>query len=97
MAIKKTLGRAHIDLVALQTVVSEVEAMLYDCPLTYISDDVTDQEPLTPSHLLHGRRLTRLPHKHATIEDIRDPSYNELDQLRKNAKKLSVLFEHFAS
>jgi len=97
MAIKKTLGRAHIDLVALQTVVSEVEAMLNDRPLTYISDDVTDPEPLTPSHLLHGRRLTRLPYEHATIEDIRDPSYNEPDQLRKNAKRLSVLLDHFAS
>jgi len=30
MAIKKTLGRAHTDLVTLQTVVSEVEAMLND-------------------------------------------------------------------
>jgi len=33
VAIKKTLGRAHINLTTLlQTVVSEVEAMLNDCP-----------------------------------------------------------------
>jgi len=95
MAIKKTLGRTHVNLTTLQTVVAEAEAMLNDRPLTHISDDITDLEPLTPAHLLHGRRLTRLPHEHANIEDIRDPSYNEADQLRRDAKIQSALLDHF--
>jgi len=95
MAIKKTLGRAHINLETLQTVVVEVEAILNDRPLTYISDDITDPEPLTPAHILHGRRLTRLPHERTTIEDIRDPSYQEGDQLRRDAKRQSILLDHF--
>jgi len=57
MAVKKTLGRAHINVI---TVVVEVETILNDCPLTYISDDLTHPEPLTPVHLLYGKRLTRL-------------------------------------
>ncbi|XP_065886661.1 uncharacterized protein [Dysidea avara] len=97
MAIKKTLGRAHINLVTLLTVVSEVEAMLNDRPLTHISDDITDLEPLTPAHLLHGRRLTRLPHEHTTIEDIRDPSYHEADQLRRDAKTHAILLDRFTN
>ena len=59
-SIKKTLGRAHITLPTLQTIVTEVEAVLNDRPMTYISDDITDPEPLTPAHLLHGRRITKL-------------------------------------
>jgi len=54
MAIKKILGRAHINLITLQTMVSEVEATLNDCLLTHISDDVTDLKSLTPPHLLYG-------------------------------------------
>lgn len=30
--------------------------------MTYISTDIRDPEPLTPSHLIHGRRITTLPY-----------------------------------
>ena len=60
-SIKKTLGRAHIKLLTLQTIIVEVEALLNNRPLTYISDDISDPDPLTLAHMLHGRRLTRLP------------------------------------
>ena len=42
---------------SLQTIIVEVEAMLNDHPLTYISSDISDPEPLTPAHLLYGRRI----------------------------------------
>ena len=51
-SIKKTLGRAHITLLTLKIIVTEVEAILNNRPLTYISDDITNPEPLTPAHLL---------------------------------------------
>ena len=59
--IKKVLGNASIDLHTLQTVVTEVEAIINDRPLTYVSSSRDDPEPLTPSHLLYGKRLTSLP------------------------------------
>ena len=68
--IKKTLGRAHITLLTLQTVIVKVEALLNDRPLTYVSEDISDPEPLTPAHILHGWRLTRLPHEQASIEEL---------------------------
>ena len=39
-AIKKVLGRTHISLQVLQTIVVEVEALLNDRPLTYVSYDL---------------------------------------------------------
>ena len=75
-SIKKVLGRAHISLQVLQTIVVEVIALLNDRPLTYVSHD------LTPSHLLSGQRITSLPYKNHTIDEIIDPCYNEQSPLQ---------------
>ena len=61
MAIKKVLGRRHVSLPTLETVIVEIEAILNDRPLTYVSSELMGPDPLTPSHLLHGRRITCLP------------------------------------
>ena len=96
-SIKKTLGRAHISLPTLQTIITEVEAILNNRPLTHISDDITDPEPLTPAHLLHGRRLTQLPHERTTIDELQDVNYGEAEHARRDAKMQSILLEHFAA
>ena len=54
------LGRTFVSLTSLQTIVTEIEATLNDRPLTYMSSDVNDPEPLTPAHLLYGRRIVLL-------------------------------------
>ena len=62
-ALKKVLGKRHISLNTLETVIAEIEAALNDRKLTFVSSEQGDLEPLTPAHLLHGRRITCLPHK----------------------------------
>jgi len=56
------------------TLIVEIEVVLNDRPLTNVSPDLDDPEPLTPSHLHCGRRITSLPHK--IVDD--DPTYNVL-------------------
>ena len=46
---------------SLQTALCEVEAIMNDRPITFLSQDVKDPEPLTPNHLLQMKRLPTLP------------------------------------
>ena len=57
----------------LETIVVEVEATLNNRPLTYETSDVADVEPLTPAHLLYGKRTVSLPHSYD--DDPEDPYY----------------------
>ena len=72
MSLKKILGRSRISLVVLQTLVMEVEAILNDRPLTHVSSNLEDAEPLTPADLLHGHHITSLPQDE---QDLNDPTY----------------------
>jgi len=96
-ALRKTLGRAFVILVQLQTVVIEVESMLNDRPLTYVNSDLQDPQPLTPSHLLHCRRIQQVPHPINDPEELTDPTVVYGIGLRNRADKLTQLMEHFSS
>ncbi|XP_069189907.1 uncharacterized protein [Procambarus clarkii] len=59
-SLQKTLHHQKIDLQELQTVAIEIEARVNNGPLTYLSDDVLQREPLSPAHLMYGRPLSTL-------------------------------------
>lgn len=46
---------------SLQTDRCEVEAVIINCPITVVPEDVKDPEPLTPNHLLQLRGMPTLP------------------------------------
>ena len=69
--------------------ITKVEKLHNSRPLTFVySDDV--EEPLTPGHLLHGRRILSLP-------EVADVTVQELNResMTRRAKYLSTLLVHF--
>lgn len=92
-SLRKVLGRAFITLLVLQTIVVEIEATLNDCLLKYVSTDVTDVEPLTPGHLLCGRRITFLPHEYE--ENLDDPDYMDAPAMRQQVDRHYKILNRF--
>ena len=90
----QVLGRTFVSLIDLQTIVTEIEATINDRPLTYMSADVRDPEPLTPAHLLYGRRIVLLPH---CTSDINDPDYGAptAASLRTKVSLHAQVLQHF--
>lgn len=58
--LKKVVGKECISHQTLQTVLTDIKAVLNDRPLSY---GTKDPEPLTTSHLFYGRGITSLPYK----------------------------------
>uniref|UniRef100_A0A5S6Q4J4 Integrase catalytic domain-containing protein n=1 Tax=Trichuris muris TaxID=70415 RepID=A0A5S6Q4J4_TRIMR len=61
IALRETLHGQRITDEALQTIVVEIEFMLNCRPLTHVSIDPSDPEPLTPNHFLQGRPFSHVP------------------------------------
>ena len=59
-SLKKIVGRTSLDHYELSTVLPEVECVINARPLTYVYDESISY-PLTPSHLINGRRVTAMP------------------------------------
>ena len=67
----KVVGQARLSHDELFTILVEVEATLNSRPISYVSSEDVD-EPLTPSHLLVGRRLLNLPD---SVNSETDPDF----------------------
>ena len=93
--LKKTLGRTQTTLESLQTIIVEVEALLNNRPLTYTSSDINDPEPISPSHLRHGRKIVTLPHLSVQDDEIRDPNFEDNSELRHRVKRQALVIERF--
>ena len=95
MSTKKVLHRALIDLSEKQTLIKEVQAVVNDRPITYVSHDVNDTEPLTPSKLLCGYDVSTLPHPTVDPDELDGDDFNDHNQLSKVMKRRALLYEHF--
>ncbi|XP_070571136.1 uncharacterized protein [Ptychodera flava] len=93
--IKKVLGRAFITFDEMNTIITEIETTLNDRRITYLSSNSDDAISLTPSHMLHGRVPTNVPHPLVDDTEISDPSFGNEDDLRKCYLRITQLQEHF--
>ena len=93
--LRKVVGRARFSYNEMHTAIVEIEAIVNGRPLSYVHPDDLEQ-PLTPSHLLVGRRLLSLP-DHLTHLEPEDDEDFELttEMLQKRAKHLNNVINHF--
>ena len=92
--LKKTIGRARLSYDEMVTAVTEAEAILNSRPLTYVSSEDIE-EPLTPSHLLTGRRILSLPDYQENPEDAEFEVSLTTEDVNKRVRHLNVTLEHF--
>ncbi|GFR30859.1 transposable element Tcb2 transposase [Trichonephila clavata] len=50
--LRKIIGKCHLKFEETMTIIAEIENVLHHRPLTYVYDDVSDPEPLTPANFL---------------------------------------------
>ena len=90
--LRKTLGQTCLMEDELETIIVKVEAIVNSRPLTYVYSDARDPEPLTPSHLLIGRRLNLLPPFGS--QQVTDPNWSA-DDLRSCAVNRDLWADSF--
>lgn len=91
-SLRKVLGKAQLSYEELLTVLTEVEGVLNSRPLTYVYSEITE-EPLTPSHLVIGRRLATLPDRDELSDD--EDYEDSASKLQRRVRYLSKLLQHF--
>lgn len=88
--LKRVVGRSTLSHDELNTLLIEIEAVINARPLTYVYDDEeSNYEPLTPSHLIYGRRITTSPNSshHEVVSTNRS--------LTRRARHHKLLLEQF--
>ena len=88
--LRKLVGQAKLTYEELLTGVTEVELILNSRPLSYVTTD-DFEEPLTPSHLINGRRLLNLPDHLCHTE----PEEFNPDSSRQVLKQKIEIFEYY--
>ena len=88
--LRKVIGRTNLTYDELQTIVVEIEGLINARPLTYVYDDVESVSfPLSPSHLVYGRRITTMPNsEHYEIQS----TYQSLTKKAKHHRNLLQRF-----
>ena len=93
-SLTKCLGRALVTLDELVTVVTEIETMINERPLTYVSSEANEPDPLTPSMLVNGRSLITPPRENITVDELHDLDYGVNNTLMtKRARRLDLIFQ----
>ena len=86
-AMKVTIQNRLVTDPVLQTVIAEVASLLNSRPLTHLSVDPEDPDPLTPNHFLHGGPR---PYVVLTLTDVEDAGVSE-----RQFEQSQAILNHF--
>ena len=90
--LKRSIGKALLTFDEMHTLLVEIEGVLNARPLTYIYDDIEGIfYPLSPSHLIYGRRIAATPNEE--YSDIKSTS----DSLTKRMQHHRRLLTQFTN
>ena len=89
--LKKTLRNAKLTYEEFVTILTKVEGVLNSRPLTYGNEELG--EPLTPAHLMIGRRILDRPNP------VEFPGFKDMKQadVTRRVKHLHTVLNHFRS
>ena len=89
--LKKSISNKKLNYEELLTILIEVEMVLNNRPLTYIDEEERCQ-PLTPSHLFHGRRILTT---NAVDEEVKNVENINREEAVSCIKKINDSLHHF--
>ena len=88
----KVVRRAKFSYDEMYTAIAEIEAIVNSRSLAYLHPDDLEQ-PLTPSHLLVGRRLLSLPDHLTYLEPEDDEDFElAMEAFQRRTKHLNCVF-----
>lgn len=93
ICLRKVLYHKKVTEDELSTILTEIEARVNNRPLLYIGDEGDINETLTPSHMLHARRIRTMP---LLTEGSSEPVLNETDVFQQYLS-VSRIIKHFES
>lgn len=83
--LKRILSNTNLTFEQFYTIIVQIEAILNSRPITPLSDNIDDLEPLTPAHFLIGQMTTALPQKDLVRLPInRITNYQRLQQITQH-------------
>ncbi|UYV65999.1 hypothetical protein LAZ67_3006121 [Cordylochernes scorpioides] len=83
----KMLGHRKLKYVQLQTALCEIESIINNRPLTYVSEDDNDLKPLTPNEFLQNGPESSFPKFENLKPEMLHTRYRELGQLKRELKQ----------
>ncbi|XP_055589224.1 uncharacterized protein LOC129741507 [Uranotaenia lowii] len=83
--LKRTVGQRSLGHEEFQTIVVKIEAALNSRPITELSNDPDDFEPLTPGHFLVQKKMTALPERDLKdVPESRLKVWQRMEQISQN-------------
>lgn len=85
--LRKVLLRASLKYEELVTVLCDCECIINNRPITYVSDDIKDAAPLTPSMFLHELPMSGVPELDTIDQTAVNKRVKYLQKLRDDLRK----------